>query len=117
MFLKLISLLSSGLSLLIALKALSLLILNAASSCQIKSRKLHKRDLLQVVEGHSVVGPLENDLVLELNGVLLLVDVDELHQDHRDVDGHSHDGVIGLARGGDGGNPPLKLNLTTLRKT
>ena len=61
------------------------------------------------MEGHSVVGPLENDLVLELNGVLLLVDVDELHQDHRDVDGHGHDGVVGLARGGDGGNPPFHI--------
>ena len=78
---------------------------------------LHKRDLLQVVEGDSVVGPHENDLVLELNGVLLLVDVDELHQHHRDVDRYGHDGVVGLAHGGDGWNPPLTLHQTTLMST
>ena len=63
------------------------------------------------MEGHSVVRPLENDLILELNGVLLLVDVDKLHQDHRDVDGHRHDGVVRLAHGGDGGHPPIYIAL------
>ena len=77
-------------------------------------RNITQRDLLQVVEGDSVVGPLENDLVLELNGVLLLVDVDKLHQDHRDVDRHGHDGVVCLAHGGDGGHPPIDIALDIL---
>ena len=44
------------------------------------------------MEGDSVVCPLEDNLKLELDGVLLLVDVDELHQHHGDADRHSHDG-------------------------
>ena len=65
------------------------------------------RCLLQVVEGDSIVSPLKDDLVLELDGVLLLVNVDKLHQDHGDVDGHWYYGVVGLAQGGDGGHPPV----------
>ena len=65
------------------------------------------RCLLQVVEGDSIVSPLKDDLVLELDGVLLLVDVDELHQHHGDADRHSHDGVVRLADRGDRGHPPL----------
>ena len=65
------------------------------------------RCLLQVVEGDSIVSPLKDDLVLELDGVLLLVNVDKLHQDHGDVDEHWYYGVVGLAQGGDGGHPPV----------
>ena len=59
------------------------------------------------MEGDSVVRPLEDNLKLELDGVLLLVDVDELHQHHGDADRHSHDGVVRLADRGDRGHPPL----------
>ena len=55
---------------------------------------LHKRDLLQVVEGDSVVGPLENDLVLELNGVILLLNFNNLKEHNRDADGGGDQGSV-----------------------
>ena len=59
------------------------------------------------MEGDSVVCPLEDNLKLELDGVLLLVDVDELHQHDGDADRDCHDGVVRLADRGDRGHPPL----------